>query len=36
MNNRDLLDAKIELIEAQKNQLTSVVEIYKSLGGGWK
>jgi outer membrane protein TolC len=36
MNNRDLLDAKIELVEAQKNQLTSVVEIYKSLGGGWK
>ena len=36
MNNRDLLDAKMELVEAQKNQLTSVVEIYKSLGGGWK
>lgn len=36
MNNRDLLDAKMELIEAKKNQLTSVIDIYKSLGGGWK
>ena len=36
MNNRDLLDAKMELIEAKKNQLGTVVDIYKSLGGGWK
>lgn len=36
MNNRDLLDAKLELIEAKKNQLGTVIDIYKSLGGGWK
>ncbi len=36
MNNRDLLDAKMELVEAKKNQLGTVVNIYKSLGGGWK
>lgn len=36
LNNRDLLDAKTELIEAKNNQLGTVVDIYKSLGGGWK
>ena len=36
LNNRDLLDAKMELLEAKKNQLGTVVNIYKSLGGGWK
>ena len=33
---KDLLDAKMELVEAKKNQLGTVVNIYKSLGGGWK
>ena len=36
MNQRDVLDAKMELIEAKQNQLSTVVDIYKSLGGGWK
>jgi NodT family efflux transporter outer membrane factor (OMF) lipoprotein len=36
LNNRDLLDAKMELIEAKKNQFSTIVDIYKSLGGGWK
>ncbi len=36
MNQRDALDSKMELIEAKNNQLTAVVDIYKSLGGGWK
>ncbi len=36
MNQRDALDAKIELIEAKEKQLSSVVDIYKSLGGGWQ
>lgn len=36
MNQRDALDAKMELIEAKKRQLSTVVNIYKSLGGGWK
>lgn len=33
---RDALDAKLELIDAKENQLNAVVNIYKSLGGGWK
>ena len=36
MNQRDALDAKMELIEAKERQLSTVVNIYKSLGGGWK
>ncbi|MBQ0152920.1 MAG: TolC family protein, partial [Chryseobacterium sp.] len=36
LNQRDALDAKMELIEAKEKQLTTVVDIYKSLGGGWK
>ena len=36
MNQRDALDAKMELIEAKQQQLSAVVNIYKSLGGGWK
>ena len=36
MTQRDALEAKLELIETQKEQLTAVVSIYKELGGGWK
>jgi len=36
MTQRDAMDAKLELIEAKANQLNAVVDIYKSLGGGWK
>lgn len=36
MNQRDALDAKMELIDAKERQLSTVVNIYKSLGGGWK
>ncbi len=36
MNQRDALDAKMELIEAKQKQLSTVVYIYKSLGGGWQ
>ncbi|AZB24907.1 TolC family protein [Chryseobacterium bernardetii] len=36
LNQRDALDAKMELIEAKQKQLNAVVDIYKSLGGGWK
>ncbi|MGL6038681.1 MAG: TolC family protein, partial [Soonwooa sp.] len=36
MNQRDALDAKMELIEAKEKQLNTVIDIYKSLGGGWK
>jgi outer membrane protein, multidrug efflux system len=33
---RDALSAKLELIEAKKNQLIAVTNIYKALGGGWR
>lgn len=33
---RDALSAKLELIEAKKNQLMATTNIYKALGGGWK
>ncbi|PKF73697.1 TolC family protein [Chryseobacterium sp. PMSZPI] len=36
LNQRDALDAKMELIEAKQQQLSTVVDIYKGLGGGWK
>jgi outer membrane protein TolC len=30
------LQSKIELVETIKNQYSSVVSIYKALGGGWR
>jgi multidrug efflux system outer membrane protein len=36
MTQRDALDAKLELVETKKDQLTAFVQVYKSLGGGWK
>jgi len=33
---RDALSAKLELVEAKKNQFIAVTNIYKALGGGWK
>lgn len=36
MTQRDAMDAKLELIEAKAQQLNAVVDIYKSLGGGWQ
>lgn len=33
---RDALDAKLELVDAKKDQLITVVNIYQALGGGWK
>lgn len=33
---RDALAAKLELVEAKKNQLIAATNIYKALGGGWK
>ena len=34
MDERDALDAKMELLEAKEQQLSSVVDVYRSLGGG--
>lgn len=36
MVQRDALDAKMDLIQTKDEQLSTVVNIYKSLGGGWK
>ena len=36
MTQRDVLEAKLDLIETKQKQLASVVQIYRSLGGGWK
>lgn len=34
MDERDALDAKMELFEAKEQQLSSMVDVYRSLGGG--
>jgi NodT family efflux transporter outer membrane factor (OMF) lipoprotein len=36
MTQRDALEAKLELIETKKQQLSAVTNIYRGLGGGWK
>lgn len=36
MTQREAMNAKIELVEAKSKQLEAVVDIYKSLGGGWQ
>ena len=36
LTQRDALDSKFELIETKKQQMNALVNIYKSLGGGWK
>lgn len=35
MTQRDVLEAKLELIETKKQQLNAVVNVYRDLGGGW-
>ncbi|MOA40234.1 Outer membrane protein OprM precursor [compost metagenome] len=35
MTQRDALEAKLELIETKKQQMTAAVNIYQALGGGW-
>lgn len=34
MDQRDALDTKMELLEAKEQQLSSIVDVYRSLGGG--
>lgn len=36
MTQRDALEAKLELIETKKDQLSAVTRIYRNVGGGWK
>ena len=36
MTQRDALEAKMELIETKKRQMNASVNVYQSLGGGWR
>jgi multidrug efflux system outer membrane protein len=36
LTQRDALEAKMELIETQREQMGTMVNLYKALGGGWK
>ena len=36
LTQRDALEAKLELVETRKDQLSAVVNIYRNLGGGWR
>jgi outer membrane protein TolC len=36
LTQREALESKMELIEIKKKQLNAEVNIYKSLGGGWR
>lgn len=36
MTQRDILETKMELIEAQREQYMAKVNLYRSLGGGWQ
>lgn len=36
MTQRDVLEAKLELIETKKQQLNAAVNVYRDLGGGWR
>ena len=35
LTQRDALEAKTDLIETRKNQMLTVINLYKALGGGW-
>jgi len=36
MTQRDALEAKLELVDTKKDQLTAVVNVFRDLGGGWR
>lgn len=36
MTQRDVLEAKFELIETRREQMTAMINTYRALGGGWK
>lgn len=36
LTQRDVLEAKLELVETRKSQLNAAINIYKYLGGGWQ
>jgi len=36
LSQRDALEAKKDLIETKQKQIVAMVDLYKSLGGGWQ
>lgn len=36
LTQRDTLEARLELIETKKDQMSAMIDLYRSLGGGWK
>lgn len=36
LTRRDALDAELELIETERDQMLAVVSLYQALGGGWR
>lgn len=36
MTQRDVLEAKLELLEVKRDMLSAGVQVYRGLGGGWK
>jgi len=36
LTQRDALESRFELVETQKQQLNAMVDVYQSLGGGWR
>jgi NodT family efflux transporter outer membrane factor (OMF) lipoprotein len=36
MTQRDVLEAKLELIDTKQKQLTATIHVYRDLGGGWQ
>ncbi|MEJ6584158.1 MAG: TolC family protein [Crocinitomicaceae bacterium] len=36
LTQRDVLEAKFELVDTKKEQLTATINAYRALGGGWK
>jgi len=36
LTQRDALDAKKDLIETRQRQFNATVELYRTLGGGWR
>jgi len=36
MTQRDMLEARMQLIETKVEQMRAVVNIYQALGGGWQ
>ena len=36
LTQRDVLEAKFELVETKKEQMVAMINAYRALGGGWK